>query len=371
MILYLFLIAITSLFVVLSYVRTNTINNANQVAMGNYPNKLNGISSFLLVVLFTSVAGLRYFVGTDFRMYVESFLQIDTHSFLSNFELLRFEPGFMWLLWISRLLSPHPITFFLVSSFLVIFGTMIAYRASTDSPPLAILYWLLFGLFFFSLNGTRQAIAAPITILAWHCLQKDFKYRFIALIGFAALFHVSAVLAGIAFVFFHYVTWNWKRITLLFFSILAFGQLVFFSDIIVNFIVFLDPRFQYYFRPDFGAGANASWFGVLSRLTTVSIVFLFARKIKLPQSIFEAIALLVTGAGFWHLSSFAPWFFRIDAYFEYLIPIAILQTASLLDETKRKQLIILTLAYGTFHYFAMLRLGWHEVIPYRIWPEII
>ena len=165
--------------------------------LNNHNNKK--LQFFFKLVLITSLAlfsGLRSnTVGTDTNGYLNSFINYNNGSLLdfSNYES-NTEIGFKVLETLIRSFSSDPkLYLFLVSLFILFFQLRIIYKISVI-PYVSVIILITWGIYLFSFNGLRQAIAASIFLMAIPSLMqgKFKKYCLIVLFGF--LFHKTIII---------------------------------------------------------------------------------------------------------------------------------------------------------------------------------
>jgi len=369
---YLLLLAVAGLIVALGHLRVPRLSISSSVTHGrrlpeHQSVELLTMSGVLLVALFSTIAGIRYFVGTDFPMYANDFLRVNPHSFLDTILSQRYEYGFTTLMFLSRRISTSPESMFWIMGTVIAILTAIAYHLLTDSVPKALLLWLLFGMFFFSLNGIRQAIAAPLIMISYYFLHKRKYFPFMVFVGIALLFHVSSIMAVPLLIIFQRILWSWRKIVILVLGIVVLGAGILFSGAAQAIAVAIDPRYIAYFQQRLVAG-NSPYLVFGSRVILLLAIYFGTKKVELSQIVFVPLAIIATGGAFWFLARYATWFWRLDASLDVFIPVAVLGALRESSGHQRKLLWIVILAWGFAQYTALLLAGFHNLIPFRTWP---
>lgn len=142
--------------------------------------------------LFT-VSAIRYAVGYDYILYANWFNSL---RLMSDGELMRWtrEKGFSLP---AKILADAGFGYqvmFAVIAFVIAAGVMaLIYRYSSVSW-VSVTMFLASGLYFNSMNFMRQFIAAIIIAFALPYITRGHFFRFLGLVLFASVFHVSALL---------------------------------------------------------------------------------------------------------------------------------------------------------------------------------
>ncbi len=151
--------------------------------LAKYKNTRWGLKvSFTLIFIFLA---LRYDFGNDYNTYLNAFIEINWNQSLENifyYWVLQFEPGWLFINWLFGSLG-----FFAMTAALAILNCIVYYRFIKKYLP-ARYYWLAVFVYIFNpvflLSGVstmRQSVAIKDAI------------RYFICIGFASLFHISAL----------------------------------------------------------------------------------------------------------------------------------------------------------------------------------
>ncbi len=145
----------------------------------------------LSIIPFSFISGVRYYVGTDWKMYRNVFLQIKNGR---QFSSLYFERGYLLLNKIVGFFSGNYSVFFTVIAFLTTTFWFIAIYYLSDNQRASIFLWVLSQFYFFSFNGMRQALAISLFYFGLLFLQKKKYVLYMIVIAGALTIHRSAII---------------------------------------------------------------------------------------------------------------------------------------------------------------------------------
>ena len=151
----------------------------------------------MVVLTLTFVAGLRYYVGTDYGAYYRAFDNYASKLLPTLKELD--EPGFPALAAIIKLFTTEGAAFiFITSAFTTISILAITFKY-TDTYVFSSLLFVFVGVWSGSFNGVRQFFAAAIICLGHRFIldKKFWKYMLCVFVAF--LFHKSAIIMVVAY----------------------------------------------------------------------------------------------------------------------------------------------------------------------------
>ncbi len=144
------------------------------------------------LVLFL-VSALRAHVGYDYNLYGGWYMDVQTSS-MDDIMLIKQEKGFMVpMKLISDVNSDYQVMFVIIA-FIITAAVMLYIFVYSEKPYLSVFFYISFGLFFNSMNFMRQMIAAAVILYAMQYIRKKQFMRFAALVLFASVFHVSALI---------------------------------------------------------------------------------------------------------------------------------------------------------------------------------
>lgn len=204
---------------------------------GIYQVKKN--SKFLYMLPFIPlllISALRYGIGTDyFWTYYPTFFRI-RHGYNLGRSL---EPGFLLLNKFVASFSDD--VTWVIAICAILFFTFVgkAILEQSENPTLSILLLVGTGLFQFSMNGMRQAIAIAIWMYAIKYIKKQRFGMYVVCMLFASLFHTSGLLL-IPFYFLYRLKFDQKRTIILIAGTFIFG------NALKKIILFLASFTKYY-----------------------------------------------------------------------------------------------------------------------------
>src|SRR5699024_10582180 len=184
-ILYYFIVFFTSLIVFLSGL-------LKQAKVSNSFTKLIFWSALILPVAFS---GLRYGIGTDFFNYTDIYYRlISSGNFINHFVNTRFEPGWILLNQIVKLIFNDVQYLFIITSLLIWIFNFKAIYDNRNKMSIAIaMFILLSTLYNPSFNTIRQSLAASVLMLAIKPILEKRPIKFYLIILFAISFHYTAI----------------------------------------------------------------------------------------------------------------------------------------------------------------------------------
>lgn len=151
------------------------------------------IASLILIC----VAGLRYFVGTDYGAYYYGYSKYAERFWdaLKNLD----EPGYPLLSKIAQWIYPDgAIAIFLASLVTVGLAMIVMYR-NTDQLFLSILLFLFLGCWNGGFNGVRQYLAASVLFCGYPFLKRGNFWKFAFCVFLSFLCHRSAIVMIVPF----------------------------------------------------------------------------------------------------------------------------------------------------------------------------
>jgi hypothetical protein len=140
-----------------------------------------------------AIAAMRFEVGYDYILYANLFNDV---RLMSESELMTWfiEKGFALPIKIMADVSSGFQIMFVLIAFVIILGVMLLIYRRCAVPWVGVTAFLVFGLFFNSLNFMRQFIAAVFIAFALFYVAKNRFFRFAGLVFLASAFHFSALL---------------------------------------------------------------------------------------------------------------------------------------------------------------------------------
>lgn len=212
---------------------------------------------------FFIISAVRYCVGYDYILYANWYNRL---LFMPTEEVMTWsrEKGFSLL---AKLMAEYGLNYqamFIAIAFLIILGVFAYIYFNSSAPWVSTTAFLVFGLYFNSMNFMRQFLAAVIIMYAFKYAYSKRVMRFFALIVFASVFHYSAF-AAIPFYLILRVKPNKYSVAVL--SVFGFIS-----------YIFITPSVKFitgYFYSSYGSENNIEFTSGLSPVYTIAFsVFL-------------------------------------------------------------------------------------------------
>jgi len=162
---------------------------------------VSNASFLVLSLIMICVAGLRYYVGTDYGAYYNGYWQA-ANNLLSDFYNLN-EPGYGVLSLVAVWLGEDgAVAVFLASAITIGISLFVIYR-NTDRLTFAFLLYLFVGCWSASFNAVRQCLAGAFVFLGYNSLKERRFWRYCIYVVIAFLFHRSAALMLVVYFLVH------------------------------------------------------------------------------------------------------------------------------------------------------------------------
>ena len=156
------------------------------LTVARWPQEWRFIFIFLVLMI-----GLRHEVGGDWTTYV---VMLDSYNDTTTVEKFGFQdPAFVLLNKLTTLLGTGVYLLNLISAIFFSWGLVIFCRAQSR-PWLALVVAVPYLITVVAMGYTRQGVAIGLSMVAMVALGHGNTLRFILWIGFAALFHKSAII---------------------------------------------------------------------------------------------------------------------------------------------------------------------------------
>jgi hypothetical protein len=165
----------------------NTILNNNQVFKTEY--KYSYILMLFCCLPLFLVSAFRWDVGTDFSgIYLTGFYSI------ANGGSAHWEPGYIMLNKAVLMFSKDPFWIFFVTSLIFIFFVFKAIYDTSVDIRLSVLFFVISGFYFNSMNGVRQWITLAIFIYSIKYIKQKRFIPYAIVILLASTIHASALI---------------------------------------------------------------------------------------------------------------------------------------------------------------------------------
>jgi len=323
---------------------------------------------FLILTVWCSIYAFRYFVGSDFRNYYNTFNGIiDNKMSLTEFISTQRDSLYGYLSFFSsKLFNGNWIIFSYICSFLSYFPVVyVLYKKSTDFVMSMLLYIFTFT-YFSAFNGVRQSISLSLIFLAYYCFLKEKKYfLYVIFVLIAFGFHATTLIA-IPFQLLSLKPLNSKlfkvTVVLLLFSYLFLWNI---WSYVIDFLEFIG---QSKLATDYDS-LSQDGSGVVRFLVNVIppvLGLLFYKKIKTHYSDIDSEIILLCIAAILSMFSLKNWIFsRIAAYLK-ISAILFLPKLECIFDSKSKKMGRFLILFLYFAYMCALLLhGDGQVLPYR------
>lgn len=185
----------------------------------NHPTSFWCIETLCTIIVFATIAGLRYNVGVDHLTYLRYYEDMAQKGWITRETL---EPGFLFIMKIFTELNLHFFFFFAFLAAIQLFFVYYAFRHKKYLLPYIGLFIMLGPYFLDWMNGIRQCIAMCIFVFSIELIQKKKFVLYILIILCATLIHKSAyILLPFYFIFYKPVSPSKTKIHILILLICA------------------------------------------------------------------------------------------------------------------------------------------------------
>lgn len=380
-----FYVILTAVLILLAVLPNAIKDKYNIAGLENCGQKINNpiVSIFyffcmtLIFMILWLVAGLRYFVGTDYNTYLTH--QIPLVLFGGISDGYKVEPLYNLLIRIGYSMGNIQWIFLLTHLIIVFFISVYIFNRSCNY--MWSIFIFIFSTFYsFSLNGMRQSIATAIFLYSTKYIAKGNMLRYFLFITIACLFHSSAIIY-FPFYFLRFLNLVKLRNLYWIFPVIF----LFFVNSKLFYRIFFNISMKYNFYTKFYGSVydNTNSFNkmymLLLILNLVVVIIFYLLKvnddnqlkranvedsilelnidfnIQLIATIFSAISFVIPGA------------FRVIYMF---IPIQITLIPNMLNNGHNKRYkmlfeIILVVMYIVLFYVLILQMNQNETLPYK------
>ena len=161
---------------------------------------------------FFIISAIRRFVGVDYNSYATMYFDFNFYS-IEELTSERTEKGFIVFFKILSDLFTDMQAMFTLIAFAVAAAVVIYIYKNSSIKWVSCAAFLVFGLYFNSMNFLRQILAALIVTYAFKYVYSKQFFRYLVLVLFASCFHMSALLA-IPFFFILQIKLNYISLSL-------------------------------------------------------------------------------------------------------------------------------------------------------------
>lgn len=178
------------------------------------------LAPILIGGLLSTLAAVRYNVGSDYRLYVDLFARINPNSLLETTQSNPQSYTYAALQFLLRQLTSQPMYLLGLSAAITLLTTFWAFKRLNLQLNSAVYVYYFLGFYALSLNAVRQSISVGILFLAL-TYKEESKLRFYALAILAGTLHASAFIALLIYLVISNLSFNRRNVTLLTISVLS------------------------------------------------------------------------------------------------------------------------------------------------------
>lgn len=278
------------------------------------------LSIFLITIIFILFSGLRTRYN-DTGTYMYAFKQLSTDLKLSD--LFESYGGFdVYQKIIKIFISNNPQVFILITAIITNLLYLHFYKKYSFSFGYTIFFYVVLGLFTFSMAGMKQILAMSFSLLAIDNLLCKKYLKFVLWIVFASLFH-PYILIMLMLVFFTDDIWKKKSVTLI---VLVLIFSIFF-DLILGAVINIAGEIGKDYTVEELTSNTINVYRVIIELIPCIMTYIFRNKIRSENNklLNIAVNMLLFRTLMYFVSMFANpiYFVRIGTYFQSLDPILI------------------------------------------------
>lgn len=268
-----------------------------------------------------------YMTGSDWRQY-ETYYNWLNYSGIMG--MIFIEPGYVIYSYLFQIIGSPFWPFFIITkliTFYIIIHTLSKY--SIGNYRLSVVFFLvIFGIFLFIDNPMRNLIGMTISVFSYKYLIERKFLKYMSIILFATMFHMSAILMLLLYPLYPIKTSNKKLI--IYYILFNIFFLIFFRFIILHvislfsFIPLIERRMTVYFLE--GDQLTNSSFLSLGFVFQISVFVLLLWKRKMIESIkygklffYGSICFLFL----YRIGSIVDIFYRLQLYYSILYAIGV------------------------------------------------
>lgn len=328
--------------------------------MGNFGKFM---SLALVILLPTIIAGIRYYVGTDYEIYQKFYTYAEylgVKYFIRQDGTIS-ELLFYLVLTLGRIIFNNYNGFLFLASFITnmfVIYSLDYHKEKINMPFSLLIYYLL--LYPTSLNIVRQMMAVSIIIYAYRYIVEKRFFKYLMFVLIASLFHATAVIALMFYIFAYSTPKNRKKfIWLLILSTISLPILIKVAHHIPLFSKYFNA-YDVKFSPQFGLLAK--------KLPIILMTLLYSKRIaKKEDRSYIFVLLYMTEIALSFMSFFVIWGFRLSYYVcgsqLFLAPLLV---NSRNTPRKRDNLRIALAIYYIFLFiYSFMIMGQEGIFPYR------
>lgn len=158
------------------------------------------IADFIAIIILICFSGFRYGIGTDYTMYENMYLNMDTISM----SIFRTGVGYYYLTYFLHLLIPNSATvlFFIISALTNIYIYKFC-KENSINPGLSVFLYITLGFYTTSFNIFRQMLSVAIVLYSYKFLNTNKYIKYVIFSILAISIHQSAIFVILLIVIFN------------------------------------------------------------------------------------------------------------------------------------------------------------------------
>lgn len=308
----------------------------------------------LAAAVLVAFSSTRYFVGTDYRLYLTIFSELDTSNWAQTISTSPQEIGYTLLSLAVKSLTDDPFAIFWVTSALTIIPIYAVIKRSSADVTFALLLYILLAFYVNPFNIVRQGIAVALTFYADRFFETN-RTKYVILVALAASMHSSAILAVAL-----QLGFRWKRPTVKF--LMATLLLSVTAAIILTrvplFTTLLDiinPRYSEYLVN------NESGIGTYLLVVFKLCLILYLLVLKVPPHLERYMTYLIISLGLVIIGTVSVTVSRMEYFFSIYLLILIPGIMANRANSRVHKTFVIILASV---YFAFFISNYSNLVPY-------
>lgn len=349
----------------LSYICERMMNSIN------YSKRFGKILAFMMYLtsffIAFFVSAVRYFVGTDYHLYIHLFNITDKGLSLEQLMAkMDVEPGWIMLNIFLKNIFSDPQSIIVCSSLIFVGCIYISiYMFRKDISISLAVFIFMCTIYFTSFNLVRQCTAIAILCLALKSIEKKCFWKFCIIVLLATSIHYTAIIFVVVYLYINNI--NKLNKTKRYLLIIGMGFVLVFYNQIINIIVSISPFFEKYSRYSAENSISINIKDLIFKMPIIISIIYFDNKIKKDNKFmgdFINIYFIFIFLGF--LSSVNPFAARVAFYFEvtqiFFLPYIVKNL-----KFKSDKIIFCLLIFMYFYYSFYINYmyyGYHEIKPY-------
>lgn len=316
-------------------------------------------------------------VGVDTLQYCNNYQVIALMDW-TDYELLRYEPGFFFLCKALSCISADYRLLIFATSIIIFFGVCFFYYKLSENHLITVFLFVTLLIDAFLMSGMRQALAMSIALVALYQLLYGRKALFCLLVLLASQFHSSAIACLI-----YWPLLNSKFSTKVFVALVVGSVIAFvFAPQIYSLASGIIGKYDGYSAGHEHGGSN--YFGALIRAAFYLLLVLISHyclKDKYGTRNERTIAIVgnisISGSFLMYTAMCAflfnvlgmqiEIFSRMNNYFNVFLPLLLPFAFNRLSIPQEKTLLMFVVLSTCFAYFVavlLLRPEWNGIVPY-------